>query len=137
MIAASLSRCIIVYNEIYRSMKSPLTIPQVLVLMHLSEEKTVRDVFLEESTGLSRQTINDIVHRVKKRGFVIRTSSGNPKKTILTSGGAKALRLALRAIHKTDEEFLRGLAPVYRPEFITSLKTIATFGLSQSPSPDA
>lgn len=136
MIAASLSRSIIIYNEIYRSMKSPLTIPQVLVMMHLSEEKTVRDVYLEERTGLARQTINDIVHRVKKRGFITRTSGGNPKKTILTPEGAKALRLALAAIEKTDEEFLMRLRPSRQKEFSSCLNSIAMFGPSQSPSPD-
>lgn len=136
MIAASLARSVIVYNEIYRSMKPPLTIPQVLVLIHMSEETTVRDVELERSTGLARQTINDIVHRIKKRGFVKRTSGGRLKKTILTPQGAAALLIALKAIERSDARFLRMMKPTDREQFTLSLDSIKTFALSQSLSPD-
>ena len=112
-----------------------LTGPQLAVLQHCDRPETHGDQpeittpkSIAQAVHLSQATITGILHRLEKRGLILRTPSEEDKRSVfvqITPAGRQALQHSLSLLQDNFRTELAGLEEWERMQILSTLQRVA------------
>lgn len=110
------------------SIKSGLTIPQVVVLQSVEELGEVTTGRLSERVSLSQATVTTIMDRLESRGLIERYRSVSDRRVVharLTAEGRAVIRNAPPLLHERFIDAFSGLDEPRQERIIETLEAVA------------
>ena len=115
-----------------------LTSVQFAALMAIRSHPKIDATRLSTLIAFDRSTLGDVLERLEKKGWVVRSASTHDKRIkvlSLSKEGAKVLKRVMPAVRRTQYRLLEPLAPEDRQTIVRLLSKIADIHNDMLPAP--
>jgi DNA-binding MarR family transcriptional regulator len=124
-----LRRCHQRSREIYDELigHCGLSRQQFAVLIALSQTPNASVIELSDATGFDRNTLAEILGRLRKKGYVVQRQSSQDGRALevgLAPSAARLVRDLMPLAHEVQRRILEPLPPELRPVFVRCLRTL-------------